>query len=275
MTPPTPPTTRSSSRSSGCEPGAAFPPCLFSLFFPFPFTPFLAQTPTQPNPKPPNPVRVLAVSASCGRGLPFLPRFSPPANPANPPNLLCLLARGRQAATAARTVGARVHPIKTLCGSCASAFGIALFPQEAFADSWIIDFLIPSSSLPPTAAKKSAPESLRCQPAPCCLPPFPYPAIATETPSRPLRCCHAAATRPARRRAQAPRPEDWEGSGGSGTVGGLGFRPPPGIGGLAAVGSRCRVGSRHGALGNRLVVARRAGTGFWALDSSLRYWAAV
>ena len=86
MTPPTPPTTRSSSRSSGCEPGAAFPPCLFSLFFPFPFTPFLAQTPTQPNPKPPNPVRVLAVSASCGRGLPFLPRFSPPANPANPPN---------------------------------------------------------------------------------------------------------------------------------------------------------------------------------------------
>ena len=51
-----------------------------------------------------------------------------------------------------------MHPIKTLCGSCASAFGIALFPQEAFADSWIIDFLIPSSSLPPTATE-SAPQN--------------------------------------------------------------------------------------------------------------------
>ena len=113
-----------------------FRPCLFPFSFLFPLPLFLP-TPTQPTPKPPNPVRVLAVSASCGRGggFPSCPVFPHPPTPPTHPTLLCLLARGRQAATAARTVGARVHPIKTLCGSCASAFGIALFPQEAFADS--------------------------------------------------------------------------------------------------------------------------------------------
>jgi len=94
MTPPTPPTTRSSSRSSGREPGAAsFPLCFFIFPFSFPLYPFAYPPQTQPTPKPPNPVRVLAVSASCGRGggFPSCPVFPTrqPRQPTQPPLSSC------------------------------------------------------------------------------------------------------------------------------------------------------------------------------------------